>query len=149
MMPLIKVTLPAGLLDDEQKAAVAERLTVEVMKVETGGHDTPGFRAISALLLDEIPAGAWSVGGRFDAGPSAIVEIRVPEGALDDERRATMAAVSYNVLTAISPALAAVDGVRRIWTHLVEIGDGNWGAGGRIVRLPDVQQIAMSMPEPA
>ncbi|HEY3622680.1 MAG TPA: hypothetical protein VGL12_09875 [Roseiarcus sp.] len=78
------------------------------MKVETGGHDTPGFRAISALLLDEIPAGAWSVGGRFDARPSAIVEIRVPEGALDDERRAPGGIISLQGGGIIQESLGAI-----------------------------------------
>jgi phenylpyruvate tautomerase PptA (4-oxalocrotonate tautomerase family) len=145
-MPFIRVTVPGSMLDEAQRAEIAERLTVEIMKIETGGHDTPGVRAISALILEEMPPGSWAIGGILDAGPAAVVEIRVPEGALNERRRASMVEASHEVLTKVSPQLASVDGVRRIWTHLVEVRDGHWGAGDRIVHLADVQRIALEMP---
>lgn len=141
-MPMIRVTLPSGLLQQAQRESLAEDLSAAIMKVETGGEDTPGFHAITALILDEIPPAAWTVGGQFASGPSAIVEIRVPKDTLDPERRKAMVAASYEVLVGISPELAEADGVRRIWTHLVEIED--WGVGGRIVSLADVVQVASS-----
>ena len=141
-MPFIRVTTPADLFTAEQRKQVADRLTVEIMKIETGGHDTPGFRAISALVFDDIAPQRWSIGGVLGEEPAAVVEIRVPQGALDDDRRRQMAEASYRVLAEANPELAAVDGVRRVWTHMVEIADGNWGAGGRIVRLDDVRRVA-------
>ena len=141
-MPFIRVTTPAHLLSDDQRSRVADRLTVAIMKIETGGHDTPGFRAISALVFDDVPTQRWAIGGVLGDEPAAVVEIRVPQGALDDDRRRQMAEVSYEVLSEASPELAGVDGVRRIWTHLVEIAEGNWGAGGRIARLDDIRQVA-------
>lgn len=141
-MPMIRVTLPSGLLTQAQRETLAENMSAAIMQVETGGEDTPGFRAITALILDEIPPAAWAVGGRFDSGPSAIVEVRVPKGALNSERRKAMVAASYKVLIDTCPALAEADGVRRIWAHLIEIED--WGAGGRIVSLADVVQVASS-----
>jgi len=139
-MPFIRVSVPTGVLNDNQKAALAEKLTVEIMKIETDGYDTPGFRAISALVLDEVPTGAWFIGGDSEAGPAAVVEIRVPQGALSTERRKAMVEASYRVLTAVSPELAAVDGVRRIWTHTFEVVD--WGAGGRVMTLDTVRTVA-------
>jgi phenylpyruvate tautomerase PptA (4-oxalocrotonate tautomerase family) len=142
-LPFIRVTTPADLLSNDERAAIAERLTVEIMKIETGGRDTPGFRAISALVFDEIPAGRWSIGGKIAADEAAaLIEIRVPSGALVEDRRQRMAAAAHNVLISANAKLAAADGVRRIWTHMIEIAEGNWGAGGQIVSLPDVRLVA-------
>ena len=141
-MPFIRVTAPSSLFDEKQRREIAEKLTVAIMKVETGGLDTPGFRAISALVFENIAPNEWSIGGTLGDEPAALVEIRVPEGALDESRRKQMAALSYQILREISTRLASVDGVRRVWTHMIEIADGNWGAGGRVMTLPDVRQVA-------
>lgn len=142
-MPYIRVSTPAGLLSDDQRADLAERLTLAIMKIETGGHDTPGFRSISALVFDEIAGGCWAIGGRLQDMPAAaVVDIRVPHGALDQDRRQAMTEASYRTLCEVSPQLAAADGVRRIWTHLFELDEGSWGAGDRIVDLNDVRSIA-------
>jgi phenylpyruvate tautomerase PptA (4-oxalocrotonate tautomerase family) len=143
-MPFIIVHVTKGAIPADARAQTAEALTSAIMKVETGGHDKPSFRAISALVLNEVEATAWAVGGAFDQGASAVVEIRVPEGAVDDEKRAAMARESYACLAASSPALRDADGTRRVWSHIIEIKEGNWGAGGRTVRLSDIAAIGLA-----
>lgn len=139
-MPFIRIMVPDGILDEQQRCAIAEQMTVEVMKAETGGKDTPSFRAISALAFDVVKPSEWFIGGKMCEGAAAIVEIRVPAGAVDDDKRRAMVEASYRVLTANCAALAAVDGVRRIWTHIFEVVD--WGAGGTVVTLESLAMIA-------
>lgn len=141
-MPYIRVTTPHGMLSPAEKQAIAEGLTLAIMKIETGGLDTPHFRALSALAFDDVAAGSWFVGGAlWDGSPAALVEIRVPEGAVDDARREAMAQAVQDVLRTHSAALARADNPL-LWTHLIEIRDGNWGAHGRMVRLDEIRRIA-------
>lgn len=140
IMPFIRITVPDNVLDDQERTVIAERMTIEIMKIETDGHDTPGFRAISALVFDLVPPRQWAIGGVAGAGAAAVVEIRVPEGALTPDRRKEMIEASYRVLTSASPALAAVDGVRRVWTHVFEVVD--WGAGGHVITIDALRRIA-------
>lgn len=139
-MPFIRVSIPDNVLSEHERAVIAEQMTVEIMKIETGGHDTPGFRVISALVFDLVPPQQWAVGGVPGAGAAAVVEIRVPEGALTPERRKAMIEASYRVLTEASPVLAVIDGIRRVWTHIFEVVD--WGAGGHVITLDTLQKIA-------
>lgn len=142
-MPFIRITTLQGLLSSEEKQSIAEGLTLAVMKIETGGLDTPQFRAVSALAFEEISAGNWFVGGiPADGNAAALVEIRVPEGAVDDVRREAMAEAVEEVLFANSQAFRTANNGRILWTHLLEIKDGNWGARGRMVRLDEIKKIA-------
>ncbi len=142
-MPFIRITTLQGLLSSAEKLSIAEGLTLAIMKIETGGLDTPQFRAVSALAFEEIPASNWFVGGAPAVGDAAaVVEIRVPEGAVDDAKREAMAKAVDNVLSANSEAFGKGDGHRILWTHLLEIKDGNWGARGRMVKLEEIKRIA-------
>lgn len=146
-MPFIRITTLHGLLSPAEKQSIAEGLTLAIMKIETGGLDTPQFRAISALAFEEIASGNWFVGGHAAEGdPAALVEIRVPEGAVDDARREAMAKAVEDVFSANSEAFRKAQGHRILWTHLVEIKDGNWGARGRMVRLEEIKRIAGGTP---
>lgn len=142
-MPFIRITTLHGLLSAAEKQSIAEGLTLAVMKIETGGLDTPQFRALSALAFEEIPAGNWFAGGMPAEGDAAaLVEIRVPDGAVDDLKREAMAKAVEEVMTANSEAFGRTGGSRILWTHLLEIRDGNWGARGRMVRLDEIKRIA-------
>ena len=142
-MPFIRITTLHGLLSPVEKQSIAEGLTLAVMRIETGGLDTPQFRAISALAFEEILPGNWFVGGVPSEGDAAaLVEIRVPEGAVDDARREAMARAVEDVVSSNSEAFRKTDGNRILWTHILEIKDGNWGAHGRIVKLDEIKIIA-------
>ncbi|MEU0568774.1 hypothetical protein ABZ297_25810 [Nonomuraea sp. NPDC005983] len=110
----------------------------EVMLAE-GAPDSPEAREISWLVVNEPDA--WYVGGRQvldEEPPRYVVRVSVPAGSLDDDKRADM-------ITRITRVLSqAEDDPERLydrpvaWVHVVEISDGNWGAAGRVFRLPDI-----------
>ncbi len=141
-MPFIRVTTPAGLLNDDEREEIAEVLTVEIMRIETGGLDTPEYRAISTLVFEEIATGSWASGGRIITEPAVLVEVRVPAGAVDEHRRERIAQAASRVLRNASAALSQANEITRIWSHVIEITEGNWGAGGRAVGFSDIRRIA-------
>jgi phenylpyruvate tautomerase PptA (4-oxalocrotonate tautomerase family) len=145
-MPMIDLTLPEGALRDDAKGRLVEELTTALLKWE-GAPDNEVARSLAWTYVDERPAGAINVAGAPAQEPRYRVKVTVPEGALDDERKAGLVAeVTERVLAAEGrpnePAHAA-----RVWCIVREVRDGNWGGGGRIARLKDIAQLIGATPD--
>ena len=68
-----------------------------------------------------------------------LVNIRVPEGSLSEEKKNRMIKL---VTDAVVEAEGYGDAVRPItWVIIEEVKDGNWGAGGRPVKLEDLAKL--------
>ena len=68
-----------------------------------------------------------------------LVNIRVPEGSLSEEKKNRMIEL---VTDAVVEAEGYGDAVRPItWVIIEEIKDGNWGANGRAVKLEDLAKL--------
>lgn len=137
-MPLVELIATKGALDGAAGTRVKERLLAEVMAVE-GAPDTEAARAISWLVVHEPDT--WLVGGAEPAAtdpPRYVVRISVPAGSLDDTKRAAMAERVTALLAELDDEPDRLRERPDAWIHLIEIADGNWGAFGRVVRLPDV-----------
>jgi 4-oxalocrotonate tautomerase len=59
-MPVITIQTPAGALDNTQKAALISKVTDVVVEVE----GFPALRPSVHVLIEEVPAGGYGVGGR-------------------------------------------------------------------------------------
>jgi phenylpyruvate tautomerase PptA (4-oxalocrotonate tautomerase family) len=66
----------------------------------------------------------------------------VPQGQLDDERTASAVAAITDVILVAEAGRYDQDPLR-IWVIGNEIPDGNWGAGGRVVRLADIAGVVL------
>ena len=58
-MPLITVRTLEGLLTPAQKKAMIERVTDAALSVEG-----EAFRSVAWVIVEEIPCGAWGIGGQ-------------------------------------------------------------------------------------
>jgi 4-oxalocrotonate tautomerase len=68
-----------------------------------------------------------------------LVNIRVPEGSLSQEKKDRMIEL---VTDAVVEAEGYGDAVRPItWVIIDEVKDGSWGASGRAVRLEDLKAL--------
>lgn len=145
-MPMLDAYLPTGVLDTETEqkllgdfsAMLAEhemRRTVELMD----DPDEVNDMREKALML------AWTFahhtdhyfGGKPAAFPTYKFEVSVPEGQYDDEFRAGVVPDAIR-LVAEAEAGRFPNVEARVWILLYEIPDGDWGAGGRMVRLKQV-----------
>jgi len=59
-MPIVTVQTPAGALSDTQKAELIRKVTDVVVEVE----GFPAIRPSVHVLIEDIPAGGYGVGGR-------------------------------------------------------------------------------------
>lgn len=57
-MPLVTITAPEAVFDDDQQRRMIERVTEAMVEVE--GEE---FRDKTWVVYQEIPAGRWAIGG--------------------------------------------------------------------------------------
>lgn len=140
-MPQIQLTVPTGTLTQEGASTIQAQLAATLLKWE-GAPDTAFFRAQAWAYLHELPAGAQITAE--DDEPRFRVDVTVPAGALNDERRAGLVQeVTDRVLTA---AGLPADQALRVWVLIHEQADGTWGAGGQIFRYADLVALATAAP---
>jgi phenylpyruvate tautomerase PptA (4-oxalocrotonate tautomerase family) len=138
-MPRLELTFPEGALTDDIKAELPARMAETMLEWE-GAPDAPFFRAISWTHLHELPAGAMHTADGQAQDSQFIVDVTVPEGALSDRRRAGLVK-DLTALITDAAGLADEDAIR-VWVIVNEVPDGNWGAGGEIIRFEALREAA-------
>ncbi|MGN2639323.1 tautomerase family protein [Nocardia takedensis] len=136
-MPMIQLTLPAGIVAPESRRDLQKTLAATLLHWE-GAPDTEFFRAQAWCRIDEVPEGSFLSAG--DELPRFRVDVTVPEGALSDRRKAGLVQqVTSDVLAAVG--LGEADALR-VWVLVHEQAEGTWGAAGNIVRFAELKAVA-------
>ncbi|MFD8218362.1 4-oxalocrotonate tautomerase family protein [Streptomyces sp. NPDC059697] len=136
-MPMIRLTVPTGALTDQGRATIQQDLAAALLRWE-GAPDTAFFRAQAWSYLTELPEGAQKTAE--DDTPRFLVEVTVPQGALSERRKAGL--VEEATATVLSAAGLSPDQALRVWVLVHEQPEGNWGAGGSVVRFADLVALA-------
>jgi phenylpyruvate tautomerase PptA (4-oxalocrotonate tautomerase family) len=110
-VPVIEMYVPEGAVDEQTKHTLHERVSRQVLEVEGARYDeSPKARAITWMLIHELPEGSWSIGSvPLSAGepPRVLTRVMVPQGSLNDERRAELVArVNEEVVGALGEDVA-------------------------------------------
>lgn len=143
-MPMIELTVPEGALTPDGRESIQQDLARVLLRWE-GAPDTPMFRANAWSYLREIPAGAQTTAE--DQEPRFRVEVRVPEGALSDRRRAGLVKDTTDVVLAAAGLTEQDAG--RVWVLVTEQTEGTWGAGGAVIRFQELIALARQAKEAA
>lgn len=108
-MPTYRLTVPAGRLDAGQRARVAAAIT------RTHNEVTGAATFFAQVLIEEVPAGSWFVGGKPLAEDQLFLhgQIRAGRSAIDRQR----------LLVALRDALVEATGTERAsaWVYLVDV----------------------------
>ncbi|WP_137991865.1 tautomerase family protein [Streptomyces vilmorinianum] len=136
-MPMIRLTVQAGVLTDERRATVQRDLARVLLRWE-GAPDTAFFRAQAWSYLTELPEGA-QVTAEDDA-PRFLVEVTVPNGALSERRRTGL--VEDATKTVLAAAGLSPTEAPRVWVLVHEQPDDTWGAGGSLIRHANLVALA-------
>ena len=136
-MPMVNVEYPAGQLSTSQKAELAEELTRILLEIE-GGGDTPFGRAGSLIRFREGDRADWFIGGKNDdsyTGGMGIfqIEIYVPEGLLDQDRKSRAHQDTSAAIAKITGA--TTDQMRYFWIQIFEWPEGSLASGGQTATL--------------
>lgn len=139
-MPLVEVSVPKGTLDAGHRALLAEELTKAVLKGE-GAPDNPQSRALTWVFIYEVPENTWAIGGKWLSSLKFFVRLTVPVGSLSVARKRKMGAVIQKVLSDHSGKPLRVE---EAWIIIYEVPEGNWSAGGKILRFEDIVRFVRS-----
>jgi phenylpyruvate tautomerase PptA (4-oxalocrotonate tautomerase family) len=105
-MPFIEMYVPEGVLDEQTKRTLHDRVSRQVLEAEGATYEESDLaQAITWMLIHEMPAGSWSVGSEVLAAedvPRIVTRVAVPHGAMNDEkRRDIVARVNAEVVSAL------------------------------------------------
>jgi phenylpyruvate tautomerase PptA (4-oxalocrotonate tautomerase family) len=134
-MPMLDVYIPEKALPAEAERQLLRQLAEILIEHEGADPSDPVARSLAKVWLHR-PA-AMLHAGEIPEAPHYKVIASVPQGQLDAERTASVVADITNAILAAEAGCYDQDPLR-IWVIGNEIPDGNWGAGGRVVRLADI-----------
>jgi phenylpyruvate tautomerase PptA (4-oxalocrotonate tautomerase family) len=140
-MPQIELTVPRGALSDAALDQLMGEMTTTLLRWE-GAPDSPAAREVSWGYVHEIAPERTYHGGAnaADEAPRYRVDVTVPKGALDDEKKSGLVGdVTKLVLAAEGTDDEAAP--MRVWVIVREVPDGNWGGAGRVWRLREIAQF--------
>jgi phenylpyruvate tautomerase PptA (4-oxalocrotonate tautomerase family) len=137
-MPICDAYISEGALSPSAERELLGRITD--LLLESEGVDPANERA-RMLAWVFVHRHQMYVAGAPAKQPRYRFVCQVPEGQYNDERRAAVTA---------SMTQAVVEAEDGSWPHpelrvavfTYEVKDGTWGGGGRILRLPDIYEIA-------
>lgn len=131
-MPMLDVYVPDGALQPEAEAALANQITEILIRHEGFDPADPVARSISWVFLHR-PATVYVGGAPADA-PRYKIVASVPEGQLDERKRAgVIAEATEAILDAENGAWPRDAG--RVWVFPTEVPEGHWGGRGQITPL--------------
>jgi phenylpyruvate tautomerase PptA (4-oxalocrotonate tautomerase family) len=130
--------IPEGALSPSAERELIVKLTD--LLIEHEGVD-PANETVRRMTWVSVHRPEIHVGGGPTRSPRYRFICQVPEGQYTDERRA---AISAGITNAVAEA---EDGAyplpeARVSVFSLEVPDGTWGAVGRIIRLPDIYEMA-------
>jgi len=136
-MPMIELTVPAGVLTPEGRQDVQRDLADVILRWESA-PDTAFFRAQAWSYLHELPEGAQTTAE--DDAPRCRVTVTVPHRALSDRRKAGL--VEEATAVVLKAANLTQDDALRVWVLIHEQPEGTWGAGGQVIKFAELRAIA-------
>jgi phenylpyruvate tautomerase PptA (4-oxalocrotonate tautomerase family) len=139
-MPKLDLTIPAESLSDDARQELARELGATLLRWE-GAPDTEFFRSITWTHVHALPS-AEIVTPEGVAEPHAVIDITIPDGALSERRKAGL--VEDTTKLVLDATGWGADAGVRVWTLIHEVPDGNWGAGGQVVRFDQLREAARS-----
>ena len=137
-MPKLELTIPAESLSEEACGQLARDLGAALLRWE-GAPDTGFFRSITWAHVHALPASSMQTPDGV-ADPHAVIEISVPDGALSERRKAGL--VEETTKLVLEATGWDLEASWRVWTLIRDVPEGNWGAGGQIVRFSQLREAA-------
>ena len=145
-MPAIIVEYVTNKLSPSQKQALAEELTHVILQIE-GGADTPEGRSIASVRFRAVDAEDWYLGGSIDdtyvsATGKFIIELNVPEGSMDKERKSECHKAINAAVLKVTGAKPDKSAAYSVWVQIFEWPEGHLATAGRTASLLGIAKVA-------
>jgi phenylpyruvate tautomerase PptA (4-oxalocrotonate tautomerase family) len=137
-MPILDAYIPDGALSPNAERELLQKITDLLLEHERVDPTNEKARALAWVFVHRPEV---YVAGAKPKSPRYRFICQVPEGQYNDERRAAMTAgITQAVVEAEDGASSYPE--LRVCVFRLEVADGTWGGGGRILRLPDIYEFA-------
>jgi phenylpyruvate tautomerase PptA (4-oxalocrotonate tautomerase family) len=137
-MPMLDACIPEGALSPTAERELVGKITDLLLEHEGVDPTNEKARALAWVFVHRPEV---HVAGAPPKSPRYRFICQVPEGQYNDERRAAMTAgITQAVVEAEDGAWSHPE--LRVCVFTLEIPDGTWGGGGRIIRLADIYEFA-------
>jgi phenylpyruvate tautomerase PptA (4-oxalocrotonate tautomerase family) len=135
---MIDLVVPEGRFTETEMEDLGARLTSLIIEWESG-TDIAGYEQAAWAWVHEARQ-VLVAGRRRDetALPLYKVIATVPKGSLDERRRAGLIGDVTDAIISTEGRVPSDRDRQRVWCIIDEVPDGNWGAGGHVVRLRDL-----------
>ena len=143
-MPQLDAYIPAGALTPGAEADLIAKVTDLLIRHEGADPTNETVRSIAWVFVHR-PETVY-VGGRPAAAPRYRFVASVPEGQFNEERRQAMTAEITEAVLDAEQGAHPRDPMR-VWVFTLEVPEGAWGGGGRVVTLADIAGLALGDPE--
>lgn len=135
---MIELTVPKDALSRPKQHALMKTLTNTLLKWEGAPIDSVVAQAVSWGFVTEKPTGTFYVGGEPIKQDHWRVEVTVPQGALDADKKKGLV---KDVQEAIAKATGDDNLGIRVWCIITDIPSGNWGADGKIFTITEIARM--------
>jgi phenylpyruvate tautomerase PptA (4-oxalocrotonate tautomerase family) len=140
-LPNIFVHIPQSSFPGTGRDALVQRINDAAAEVEQIGP-AQRQRFLCWVLINEVPAGAWTCGGS-DVTKQALpclAFVMLPAGVLDAATRGRYAALLHQAFVQSMPAADTRVVTSSVLLH--DVADGTWGANGALWTLRDFASAA-------
>ncbi len=104
-------------------------------------HERLGKRAeVTAVVIDDLPAARWYVGGAPVEVPTALLEISITQGTNTEAEKAAWIAASHAELTRQLGAGRAL--AQASYVIVRELPAGDWGYDGRTQKARQLERAS-------
>ena len=139
-MPQLDAYIPAGALTPDAERTLMANLTDLLIRHEGADPTNETVRSIAWLFVHR--AHTVDVAGKPADAPRYRFVASVPEGQFNAERRAAMTAEITDAVLDAEGGAHPRDPMR-VWVFTLEVPEGTWGGGGRVVGLGDIAGLAL------
>lgn len=136
-MPVLRLQV-APLQNIERQARLAASLTQ--LMAELLGKQAE----LTAVVLEDLPAARWQVGGRDVQRPTALLEVNITAGTNTAEQKALFIQAAHAELQRqLAPGSTLEEAS---YVIVREVPAGDWGYGGQTQRARQLQRAAEPAP---
>jgi phenylpyruvate tautomerase PptA (4-oxalocrotonate tautomerase family) len=139
-MPQLDAYIPAGALSAQHEHDLIAKLTDLLIRHEGADPTNETVRSIAWVFVHR-PEAVY-VGGAPASAPRYRFVASVPEGQFNAERRQALTEAITDAVLDAEHGTYPRDPMR-VWVFTLEVPEGTWGGGGRVVGLADIAGLAM------
>ena len=140
-MPTLHLTV-APLQSPERYQALASALTSLTAKILGKRPE------VTAVIMEDLPAARWYIGGRVAQRPTALLEISITQGTNTAEEKAAFIQAAFDELQRQLGDLAAPM-EEASYVIVREVLASDWGYGGQTQLARRNSRLVSALPSPA